>query len=158
MKCLKEKKEPLVSRLELTLWVVAVVGFMALYVVSVGCAAKKQVVLVSDPPTLSEAAKQYHRAVADVGEDDEWVEDEPVEVAQGWQYQVEKGDCLWSVARKELTSGFLWPALWKANRDEVDDPDLIYPGQTLQVPILDREAEALARSRAAFWPAYKVKK
>jgi nucleoid-associated protein YgaU len=30
---------------------------------------------------------------------------------------------------------FLWPLLWKANQDLIPNPDLIQPGQTLEVPV-----------------------
>lgn len=46
------------------------------------------------------------------------------------------GDCLWKIA------GFYWiyndprewPKIYEANRDKIRDPDLIYPGQILEIP------------------------
>ncbi len=50
-------------------------------------------------------------------------------------YIVQKHDCLWMIAGKSRVYGdsFEWPMLFKANRDEIKDPDLIYPRQDLQV-------------------------
>lgn len=51
------------------------------------------------------------------------------------KYRVKKGDCLWSISGKQEIYGdsFLWPLLFKANRDVIQDPDLIYPDQQLTV-------------------------
>jgi len=46
-------------------------------------------------------------------------------------YIVVKGDTLWDIAAKKLAYGdsFQWPLIFKANRDQIKDPDLIYPKQ-----------------------------
>jgi hypothetical protein len=48
-------------------------------------------------------------------------------------YVVEKGDSLWKIAGKTSVLGdpFRWPLLFKANRDQIIDPDLIEPDQDL---------------------------
>ncbi len=45
-------------------------------------------------------------------------------------------DCLWNIARKRdiYDNAWLWPRIWQANRDKIRDPDIIHPGQRLQVP------------------------
>jgi len=42
-------------------------------------------------------------------------------------YVVRKGDSLWSIAGKAAVLGdpFRWPLLFKANRDQIQDPDFI---------------------------------
>lgn len=50
------------------------------------------------------------------------------------RYTVVRGDCLWRIARRELGSGFRWERLYEANRDQIRNPDLIYPGQVFRVP------------------------
>ncbi len=45
-------------------------------------------------------------------------------------------DCLWNIAKKDdiYRNAWLWPRIWQANRDKIRDPDIIHPGQRLQVP------------------------
>lgn len=54
--------------------------------------------------------------------------------ASASDYTVEKGDCLWKIARTELGSGLRWGEIFEANRSEIRDPDLIYPGQVFTIP------------------------
>ena len=50
-------------------------------------------------------------------------------------YVVQKGDHLWGISAKPAVydDPYQWPLLYKRNRDEIYDPDLIYPGQVLQI-------------------------
>lgn len=50
---------------------------------------------------------------------------------------VEAGDTLWSIAERELGDGERWPEIHSANRDRVDDPDVIDVGWRLVVPGAD---------------------
>ncbi len=47
------------------------------------------------------------------------------------KYIVVKGDTLWDISAKNLAyqDNFQWPLIFKANRDQIKDPDLIYPKQ-----------------------------
>ena len=67
---------------------------------------------------------------------DTWVE-APKEV----NYEVVKGDCLWNIAKKKdfYGNGFAWPVIYQANRDQIKNPDLIYPKQTFKIPNLTEE-------------------
>lgn len=49
-------------------------------------------------------------------------------------YTVERGDCLWSIARRLLGAGSRWADLFRANAAEIRDPNLIYAGQVLTIP------------------------
>ena len=55
------------------------------------------------------------------------------------RYIVQSGDHLWGISGQEQVYGdsYQWPLLYKRNRDDIYDPDLIYPGQVLHI---DREA------------------
>ncbi|MCL5022948.1 MAG: LysM peptidoglycan-binding domain-containing protein [Nitrospirae bacterium] len=50
------------------------------------------------------------------------------------EYTVQKGDTLWDISSKEVIDPFLWPKVWKENPD-VKNPDLIYPGQKIRIPL-----------------------
>ena len=47
---------------------------------------------------------------------------------------VRKGDTLWAISRKTYGDGRLYVRLFDANRNEIKDPDLIYPGQVFALP------------------------
>jgi LysM repeat protein/peptidoglycan/xylan/chitin deacetylase (PgdA/CDA1 family) len=49
-------------------------------------------------------------------------------------YTVQPGDTLWLISVKVYGSGSLWPAIFEANRDLLDDPGRIRPGQVLKIP------------------------
>jgi nucleoid-associated protein YgaU len=70
---------------------------------------------------------------------DSWVEEPTVK-----NYEVVKGDCLWRIAQKpeHYGNGFAWPIIYKANRDEIKNPDLIYPKQNFKIPNLTEDEKA----------------
>lgn len=48
-------------------------------------------------------------------------------------YTVRKGDCLWIIARNFLRKGVLFSII--AERNNIENPDLIFPKQLLQIPV-----------------------
>jgi len=58
-------------------------------------------------------------------------------------YTVKSGDTLWHISGKFLKSPWRWPELWGMNMEEVRNPHLIYPGQTLYL----EKINGLARLR-----------
>ena len=71
-------------------------------------------------------------------------------------YTVVKGDYLWKIAKKDefYGNGFAWPVIYNANRDQIKDPDLIYPKQEFKIPNLDDEEKAkYDKARANYKPA-----
>jgi len=55
--------------------------------------------------------------------------------ASSLQYQVVRGDSLWSISGQQqvYNNPYQWPLIYKANRDKIKDADLISPGQTFSV-------------------------
>lgn len=49
-------------------------------------------------------------------------------------YTVQKGDCLWNIAKKFYGNGSKYTVIYKANKDKIKNPNLIYPGQVLTIP------------------------
>lgn len=49
-------------------------------------------------------------------------------------YTVEKGDTLSHISRHFYGKANRWNAIFEANRDQLDDPDKIFPGQVLKIP------------------------
>jgi hypothetical protein len=64
-------------------------------------------------------------------------------------YTVKSGDTLWRISGLFLKSPWRWPELWGMNMDQVRNPHLIYPGQTLYL----EKANGLARLRMGQPPA-----
>lgn len=56
-------------------------------------------------------------------------------------YSVVRGDNLWSISGKDevYADPYQWPLIYKTNRDKIDDADLIFPGQVLDI---DQNASA----------------
>ncbi|MDH5485276.1 MAG: LysM peptidoglycan-binding domain-containing protein, partial [Gammaproteobacteria bacterium] len=56
-------------------------------------------------------------------------------------YTVVSGDNLWSISGKDdiYANPYQWPLIYKANRDKINDADLIFAGQTLDI---DRSASS----------------
>jgi hypothetical protein len=48
-------------------------------------------------------------------------------------------DCLWRIAEYDFiyNNPWKWPIIYKANKHQIKDPDLIYPGQVFDIPELD---------------------
>jgi len=57
-------------------------------------------------------------------------------------YEVKKGDTLWSISSREMSDPFSWPKIWKEN-PEIKNPDLIYPGQKIRLPQLYIKKETI---------------
>jgi nucleoid-associated protein YgaU len=82
---------------------------------------------------------------------DEWIDAPPV-----ISYTVVRGDCLWNIAKKKdhYGNGFAWPVIYKANRDKIKNPDLIYPAQVFSIPPLTQEEkDKYEKLRANYKPA-----
>ena len=50
-------------------------------------------------------------------------------------YVIQKGDTLSAIARKFLGNASAYPRIFEANREVIKDPDLIYPGQKIRIPL-----------------------
>jgi len=50
-------------------------------------------------------------------------------------HKVVKGDTLWAIAKKFYGNGSQYPKIFNANKDKIKNPNLIYPGQVLTIPV-----------------------
>lgn len=51
-------------------------------------------------------------------------------------YTVRRGDCLWIIARNFMRRGILFSMI--AERNHIENPDLIFPKQKLQIPLVNK--------------------
>ncbi|MBU0558050.1 MAG: LysM peptidoglycan-binding domain-containing protein [Bacteroidetes bacterium] len=105
----------------------------------------KQNKLSALPEFYDRVHNQMQRAL------DAWIE-KPKEI----NYSVVKGDHLWGIAKKKehYSNPFAWPVIYKSNRDQIKDPNLIYPKQVFKIPNLsDEEKEKYEKARRNYKPA-----
>ncbi|HEY6981069.1 LysM peptidoglycan-binding domain-containing protein [Reyranella sp.] len=53
------------------------------------------------------------------------------------QLHVVRGDNLWNIARAHYGEGLRYTLIFNANKDQIRDPNLIYPGQVFSLPKVD---------------------
>lgn len=75
------------------------------------------------------------------------------------RHVVVKGECLWKISgyQQIYDDPFQWPLIYQANRDQIKNPDLIYPKQEFTVPRDASEdqikaARKKAGAGAPYWP------
>ncbi len=61
-------------------------------------------------------------------------EPEPVAVKRAEVVTVQPGFTLWQIATENYGDGMLYVKVFEANKGQIRDPDLIYPGQIFAVP------------------------
>jgi nucleoid-associated protein YgaU len=49
-------------------------------------------------------------------------------------YTVKSGDSLSKIAKQYYGDPMQWPKIFDANKDQIQNPDLIQPGQTFKTP------------------------
>ncbi|WP_288037224.1 LysM peptidoglycan-binding domain-containing protein [Acidiphilium sp.] len=61
---------------------------------------------------------------------------------------IERGDCLWLIARRVYGRGVDYSLIYKANEASIRDPNLVYPGQRFVLPPASGAAAAPAAATA----------
>jgi LysM repeat protein len=51
---------------------------------------------------------------------------------------VVKGNSLWRIARRNYGEGLMYSLIYEANKDQIKNPDMIYPGQVFNLPAKNR--------------------
>lgn len=64
--------------------------------------------------------------------------DQVIKIPRGlpYEWKVYKGECLWKIAayQEVYDNAAKWPLIYRANKDQIKDPDLIYPNQIFEIP------------------------
>ena len=59
----------------------------------------------------------------------------PAPVQKVEYYEIVSGDTLSGIAKKYYGKAMDYPRIFEANREVIKDPDLIYPGQKIRIPM-----------------------
>jgi hypothetical protein len=72
-------------------------------------------------------------------------------VVQPERYAVQRGDTLWGISAREQIyhNPFMWPLIYKANSQQIRDPDFIFPRQIFVIPRNYAPEEAAAAIQRA---------
>lgn len=57
------------------------------------------------------------------------------------KYNPRDRDCLWKISQRTYGNPRLWPLIYVANKDKIRDPDLIFPGQVLAIPVIPKRPQ-----------------
>jgi nucleoid-associated protein YgaU len=89
-------------------------------------AARRQAIAVSQPPRATAAA------LSDGGSAS------AVVVPKTASTVVSRGDSLWRISHAAYGAGLRYAVIYKANRDQIRNPNRIYPGQIFVLPMKER--------------------
>jgi len=56
-------------------------------------------------------------------------------------YTIAKGDTLSHISKRFYGKAKFWRQIHEANRDTIEDPDRIFPGQTIRLPAIDIDGD-----------------
>lgn len=87
-------------------------------------------VAVTEPAKPAEQAKPAQAQVAAA----EPAKPAAKPIKTGASVIIRRGDNLWRVSRRMLGKGVRYTVIYEANKDQIKDPQLIFPGQVLKVP------------------------
>ncbi len=62
------------------------------------------------------------------------VSEMPKDLPNGQSLVVQPGNSLWRIARRTYGEGLRYTTIYEANRGQIRDPDMIYPGQIFALP------------------------
>ena len=108
-------------------------GTAKLFGVATSHAAKeKAVLLAGNHDGVEKVDDQITIAQTTLAQDAAAVQ--ATQAAESEFYTIEKGDSLSKIAGAKMGDTGKWKALFEANKEVIEDPDKIYPGQRIRIP------------------------
>jgi len=93
------------------------------------CKDKKE-----QPKVVAEPVKEEVVKPEPVVEEPEPVVEEVIEAPKERVIVVKKGQWLYDISRDEYGTSTGWKKIYEANKEKIDNPDVIYPNQELIIP------------------------
>lgn len=93
-------------------------------------AAQKTVLMAGNVKGVEEVV-----AKISVTADDEDAGESPLEPDDVEYYIIKSGDSLSKIAKMYYQNAMEYPRIFEANKEVIKDPDLIYPGQKIRIPL-----------------------
>jgi nucleoid-associated protein YgaU len=100
--------------------------------VAVTASAPAQIAAATTPDTA--AAREPHSAVAVATTAPDATSPSAVVVPKIATITVSRGDSLWRISQRALGAGTRYATVFKANKEQIRNPNLIYPGQIFVLP------------------------
>jgi LysM repeat protein len=100
-----------------------------------GCVKQPSTALIEEPTTVEQEVVAVEEEVP-LDEAESVLAGSADEPELAGYHVVKKGECLWWIAEYEdvYNDPFMWPLIYTANTDQINNPDLIYPDQKLKIP------------------------
>ncbi len=154
----EEKKKKKRSRFWIVLLLLLIILIVLFFIIR-SCNKKPETKL--SKPAVSEKVKEQVTVQSQVPEKiEEPAIEEKIRIATpGGQHTVIPGDNLWKISSRYYTQGELWPNIYRANLDQISNPDILTPASLIQVPDLEGKPGAWTRKdvediSAGFMEAY----
>ena len=71
----------------------------------------------------------------------------PVDDIETTTHSVTNGESLWAIARNELGDPYLWPAIFYANKSDLNNPNILVAGNLLEVPVFNQSSNLTLQER-----------
>jgi len=97
---------------------------------------KRWRIVAADPVSVGKHVLRVERLAQD-GKVEQRLEESferIVSVGAGGRLHIAVGDNLWNIARAHYGEGWRYTVIFEANKEQIKDPNLIYPGQVFALP------------------------
>lgn len=96
---------------------------------------KEEKVEQKQPGSFQQQGQQRTGSMVDLEsrKTDSPVLNEPGKISPEY-YEIKKGDSLSAIAKRAYGDASKWRTIYEANKDQISNPDLIYPGQKIKIP------------------------
>lgn len=98
-------------------------------------AAQKAVLIAGNVKGVEEVISKIDITESEGGEEAGGLEAPSLEPDNVEFYVIQKGDTLSKIAKHYYQNAMEYPRIFDANKEVIKDPDLIYPGQKIRIPL-----------------------